>query len=71
MFHSSYMWCSSSKNTLVGAGNLQIITYKFWCENLDPVTGQIPAWYYLNSSEISHSLKLSKASAKASFMYQQ
>ena len=71
MFHSSYMWCSSGKNTLVGAGNPQIITYKFWCEYLHPVTGQIAAWYCLNWSEISRSLKLSKASAKVSFMYQQ
>ena len=65
-----YMWCSSCKNTLVGAGNLQIITYKFWCEYLDLITGQIAVWYYLNSSETSRSLKLSKASAKASFIYQ-
>ena len=68
---SSSMWFSTCKNTFVGAGNLQIITYKFWCEYLDPVTGQIAAWYYLSSSEISHSLKLSKASAKISFMYEQ
>ena len=68
---SSSMWCSSCKNTIAGPGNLQIITYKFWCEYLDPVTGQIAAWYYFNSSEISRSLKLSKASARVSFMYQQ
>ena len=68
---SSTMWCTSCKNTRVGAGNLQIITYKFWCEYLDLVTGQIAAWYYLNSSKVSHSLTLSKTSAKASFMYQQ
>ena len=67
MFRSSSMWCSTCKNTFIGAGNLQMITYKFWCEYLDPVTGQIAAWYYLSSSEISHSLKLSKASAKNIF----
>ena len=71
MFRSSSMWCSTCKNTFIGAGNLQMITYKFWCEYLDLVTGQIAAWYYLNSSESSHSLKLSKASAKISFMHQQ
>ena len=65
------MWCYTCKNTFVGACNLQMITYKFWCEYLDPVTGQIAAWYYLNSIEISHSLKVSKATAKTSFMYQQ
>ena len=68
---SSSMWCMSCKHTLVGTGNLQIITFKFWYEYLDLVTGQIAAWYYLNSSKVSHSLTLSKASAKASFMYQQ
>ena len=26
------MWCSSYKNTFVGAGNLQMTTNKFWCE---------------------------------------
>ena len=71
MFHSSSMWSFSCKNNLIGAGNLQLITYKFWCACLDSVTGQIAAWFYLNSSEISYSLKFSKASAKASFMYQQ
>ena len=30
------MWCSSCKNTFVGAGNLQMILYKFWS---DPVWG--------------------------------
>ena len=29
----SVLW-SSCKNTFVGAGNLQMITNKFWCENL-------------------------------------
>ena len=35
-----YRWSSNSvlrssyKNTFVGAGNLQVITNKFWCENL-------------------------------------
>ena len=28
------MWCSSSKNTFVGAGNLQMITNKLWYEHL-------------------------------------
>ena len=27
-------WHSSCKNAFVGAGNLQIITNKFWCEYL-------------------------------------
>ena len=71
MFRSSSMWCSTCQNTFVGAGNLQMITYKFWCEYLDPVTGKITAWYYLNSSEISHSLNLSKASVKILLRYQQ
>ena len=31
---NSSVLCSSCKNTFVGAGNLQVITNKFWCENL-------------------------------------
>ena len=27
------MWCSSCKNTFLGAGSLQMITNKVWCEN--------------------------------------
>ena len=30
---SSSMWCSSGKNTFLGAGSLQMITNKVWCEN--------------------------------------
>ena len=30
---SSSMWCSSCKNTFLGAGSLQMITNKVWCEN--------------------------------------
>ena len=31
---SSSVWCSRWKNTLLGTGNLQMITNKFWCEYL-------------------------------------
>ena len=31
---NSSVLCSSCKNTFVGAGNLQVITNRFWCENL-------------------------------------
>ena len=33
------MWCSRCKNTFAGAGNLQMITNKFWCEYLCTVSG--------------------------------
>ena len=36
---SSSMWCSSCKNTFVGASSLQMIANKYWCEYMCTVSG--------------------------------
>ena len=41
------MWCSRCKNTFLGAGNLQMIADKFWCEYL-----LVAFELFLNSSKV-------------------